>query len=118
MLDTLTSSTAGSLFFLLLAATLEVLGDAFFQSGLHRSTGPARVLPFIAGAASLILYGAMVNVPRWNFGKLLGVYVALFFLVAQIVAWVRFDEIPAPRMILGGAFILAGGAILGLGRVS
>jgi drug/metabolite transporter superfamily protein YnfA len=118
MLDALTSSTAGSFFFLLLAATLEVLGDSFFQSGLHRTTGPARILPLIAGTVSLVLYGAMVNAPRWNFGKLLGVYGALFFLMAQIVAWVRFHEIPAPRMIWGGAFILIGGAILGLGRVS
>jgi small multidrug resistance family-3 protein len=118
MFDALTSSTAGSFFFLLLAAALEVLGDSFFQSGLHRTTGPARILPFIAGTVALILYGAMLNAPRWNFGKLLGVYVALFFLMAQIVAWVRFHEIPAPRMIWGGAFILMGGAILGLGRVS
>jgi hypothetical protein len=57
----------------LLAATLEVLGDSFFQSGLQRTTGPARILPFIAGTVSLVLYGAMVNAPRWNFGKLLGV---------------------------------------------
>jgi drug/metabolite transporter superfamily protein YnfA len=118
MLDALTSSTAGSFFFLLLAASLEVLGDSFFQSGLHRTTGSARILPVIAGTVSLILYGAMVNAPRWNFGKLLGVYGALFFLVAQIVAWVRFHEIPAPRMIWGGAFFFIGGAILGLGRAS
>jgi hypothetical protein len=118
MFDALTSSTAGSFFFLLLAAALEVLGDSFFQSGLHRTTGLARILPFLAGTVALILYGAMLNAPRWNFGKLLGVYVALFFLMAQIVAWVRFHEIPAPRMIWGGAFILLGGAILGLGRVS
>jgi drug/metabolite transporter superfamily protein YnfA len=118
MLDALTSSTAGSFFFLVLAATLEVLGDSFFQSGLHRMTGPARILPVVAGAVSLILYGTLVNAPRWNFGKLLGVYSAVFFLVAQIVAWVRFHEIPAPRMIWGGAFILIGGAILGLGRAS
>jgi hypothetical protein len=118
MLDALTSSTAGSFFFLLLAAALEVLGDSFFQSGLHRTTGSARILPLIAGTVALILYGATINTPRWNFGKLLGVYVALFFLMAQIVAWVRFHEIPAPRMIWGGAFILIGGAILGLGRVS
>jgi small multidrug resistance family-3 protein len=118
MLDALTSSTAGSFFFLLLAATLEVLGDSFFQSGLHRTTGSARILPVIAGTVSLILYGAVVNGPRWNFGKLLGVYAALFFLVAQIVAWVRFHEIPAPRTIWGGAFFLIGAAILGLGRAS
>jgi hypothetical protein len=118
MLDALTSSTAGAFLVLLLAATLEVLGDAFFQSGLHRTTGFARILPFIAGAAVLTLYGLMVNVPRWNFGKLLGIYIAFFFLVAQLVAWLRFNEIPTPRILLGGFFIVFGGAIIGWGRIS
>jgi small multidrug resistance family-3 protein len=118
VLNGLTSSTGGAFLFLLLAATLEVLGDSFFQSGLHRATGLARILPFIAGAAALILYGVMVNLPRLNFGKLLGVYAAFIFLVAQIVAWLRFSEVPSPRILLGGSFILVGGAIIGLGRFS
>jgi len=118
VLNGLTSSTGGAFLFLLLAAILEVLGDSFFQSGLHRATGLARILPFIVGAAALVLYGVMVNLPRWNFGKLLGVYIAFFFLVAQIVAWLRFSEVPTPRILLGGSFILVGGAIIGWGRIS
>jgi hypothetical protein len=118
VLNGLTSSTGGAFLFLLLAAILEVLGDSFFQSGLHRATGLARILPFIVGAAALVLYGVMVNLPRWNFGKLLGVYVTFVFLVAQIVAWLRFSEVPTPRILLGGSFILVGGAIIGLGRIA
>jgi hypothetical protein len=112
-----TSSLGGALSFLLLAATLEVLGDAFFQSALHRAAGLARVLPFVAGTGALVLYGVMVNLPRWNFGKLLGVYITFFFLTSQIVAWLRFSEVPTPRILLGGSFILVGGAIIGLGRI-
>jgi drug/metabolite transporter (DMT)-like permease len=118
MLDGLTSSTGGALLVLLLAAALEVLGDSFFQSGLHRATGTARILPFVVGAAVLALYGLMVNIPRWDFGKLLGVYIAFFFLVAQLVAWLRFNEVPTPRILLGGFFIVCGGAIIGWGRIS
>jgi hypothetical protein len=118
VLNGLISSTGGAFLFLLLAAILEVLGDSFFQSGLHRAAGLARILPFITGAIGLILYGVMVNLPRWNFGKLLGVYVAFVFLVAQLVAWLRFSEVPTPRILLGGSFILVGGAIIGLGRIS
>jgi hypothetical protein len=118
MLDGLTSSTGGALLFLFLAATLEVLGDAFFQSGLHRTVGIARIFPFLAGAIALVLYGLMVNLPRWNFGKLLGVYVGFVFLVAQILAWLRFNEVPTPRILLGGSFILFGSAIIGWGRIS
>jgi drug/metabolite transporter (DMT)-like permease len=118
ILDTLTSSTGGAIFFLLLAATLEVFGDAFFQSGLHRTVGLARVLLFVTGAVVLALYGLMVNLPRWNFGKLLGVYIVFFFLMAQLVAWLRFNEIPTPRILLGGFFIVLGGAIIGWERIS
>jgi drug/metabolite transporter (DMT)-like permease len=118
MFDTLTSSTVGAFLLLLLAATLEVVGDSFFQSGLRQTAGLARTLLFVTGAGALILYGVLVNLPRWNFGKLLGVYIAFFFLAAQIVAWLRFREIPTPRILFGGSFILVGGLIIGLGRIS
>ena len=118
ILDTMTSSAGGAILLLVLAATLEVFGDAFFQSGLHRTVGLARVLPFVTGAFVLALYGWMVNLARWNFGKLLGVYIVFFFLMAQLVAWLRFNEVPTPRILLGGFFVVLGGAIIGWGRIS
>jgi hypothetical protein len=115
MLDGLTSGARGALLLLLVAAAFEVLGNAFFHSGLHRTAGLARVLPFLAGCAALVLYGMTVNLPGRISGKLLGGSIAFFFLLAQIVACLRFEEIPTPRILVAGSFILAGGAIMGWG---
>ena len=97
---------------LVIAASLEVFGDACFQSGLYRSTGSAKALWFCGGVAVLAGYGLFVNLPQWDFGKLLGVYVALFFVVAQIVAKVRFHQTPTTPIYAGGALIVAGGLVI------
>jgi hypothetical protein len=103
----------GTVFLLLLvAATLEVLGDALFQSAVHRSSGWSRWLLLAAGGGTLSLYGLGVNLPRWDFGKLLGVYVVFFFVVAQIVARVRFNQPISLPTLAGGFMIVAGGAII------
>jgi drug/metabolite transporter (DMT)-like permease len=47
-----------------------------------------------------------------DFGKLLGVYVTLFFLVAQLIAWIFFHETPSRAVVAGGALILSGGAVI------
>lgn len=97
---------------LVAAALLEALGDSLFQSGLYRTSGATRALSFAAAAAVLALYGLMVNLPRWDFGKLLGVYVVFFFLVAQILAKVRFNQSPTPPILLGGSLIILGGLVI------
>ncbi len=76
----------------------------------------ARVLAFVAGALVLAIYGSLVNVPRWHFGRLIGAYVVLFFIVAQIVARVRFGQSPTPSIYVGGALIAAGGLVIALWR--
>ena len=84
-----------------------------FQSGLHRSGGALRALFLLSGVVVLGLYGFTVNIPRWDFGKLLGIYVVMFFLVAQILANVRFNQAPTAPIYLGGALIVAGGLVIG-----
>ena len=107
------ASLPGSPFvFLCIAALLEVLGDSFFQSALHRSSGLVRFAFLFFGVVVLTLYGVIVNVPEWDFGKLLGAYVAFFFLAAQVVAWLRFRQHPSVPTLVGGALIVIGGAIL------
>ena len=106
------ASPIGSAVVLILAATLEVLGDSFFQSGLYRSTGTHRLLWFGLGLVVLGSYGLCVNLPQWDFGKLLGAYVALFFVIAQVVAKVRFHQSPDKAIVVGGALIVAGGLVI------
>ncbi len=100
------------LLLLLMAAILEVLGDSSFQTALHRSTGVWRWIWLIGGTITLSAYGLMVNIPTWNFGRLLGVYVVFFFVVAQVVARIRFQQPPAPAILVGGSLIVTGGLII------
>jgi small multidrug resistance family-3 protein len=111
-LDRLVAHPLGAAAALSLAAFLEVYGDSFFQTSFYRSSGVGRIAPFLAGAAVLAVYGSVVNVPRWDFGKLLGVYVALFFVMAQVVAKVRFGQSPTAPVYAGGALIVAGGMVI------
>ncbi len=111
-LDRLAANPLGAFAVLGLAAFLEAFGDTFFQISFYRSTGWGRVLAFGAGAVVLAAYGSVVNVPRWDFGKLLGVYVVLFFLMAQLLAKVRFGQDPTAPIYAGGTLIVAGGLVI------
>ena len=102
----------GAYALLLLAATLEVGGDALVRLGLHGGQAASRLGFFIAGAAVLFLYGVTVNAPAWDFGRLLGVYVTLFFVVAQVVNFAVFHVKPGAPILAGGALIVAGGLLM------
>jgi hypothetical protein len=45
---------------------------------------------------------------------LIGAYVAIFFMVGQIINLVIFRTLPTLPIIVGGLFILTGGAIITL----
>jgi hypothetical protein len=98
---------------LLSAAALEAGGDALVRVGLH-SPPLNRAAFFAAGAVVLFAYGVTVNSPPWDFGKLLGVYVTLFFVVAQVINIVFFRVWPDLPIYVGGAFIVAGGLLITL----
>jgi drug/metabolite transporter superfamily protein YnfA len=104
-----------SMVLLFVAAALESGGDALMRSGIHGRTMIQRSLFFVAGGLILTAYGCVVNAPPWQFGRLLGVYVTIFFLVAQSIAWLAFAEKPSASIILGGALIIAGGLVVSLG---
>jgi small multidrug resistance family-3 protein len=101
---------------LLLAAVLEAGGDALVRVGLHASSLWTRAALLASGAVVLFAYGCSVNVPQWDFGRLLGIYVVFFFVVAQAISWLVFHQPPTRPVYLGGAFIVLGGVILSLGR--
>jgi drug/metabolite transporter superfamily protein YnfA len=92
---------------LVVAAALEVGGDALIRVGLRSSS-----YSIAAGAASLFAYGIVVNKSGLDFNQLMGVYIAVFFMVSQVISFVLFKQIPDDRMIVGGGFIVAGGLLI------
>jgi small multidrug resistance family-3 protein len=105
-----------SLAVLALAAILEAGGDALVRNGLHAPALPARIGFMALGAVVLFAYGVTVNLPSWDFGRLLGVYVALFFLVAQIINFFAFGVKPGLPIFLGGGLIICGGVVMTVWR--
>jgi len=101
-----------TLVLLLVAAVLEAGGDALVRLGLQASALPDRLLLYALGGVALFAYGYTVNAPPWTFGRLLGVYVVLFFLVAQIISSVMFHQPPTRAIWIGGAMVLAGGVVM------
>ena len=94
--------------FLILAALLEVGGDALIRGGLQRRGVPL----LLAGAATLVVYGFMVNMTKLDFSRLMGLYIVLFFLVAQTVALLFFRESIDRAVMVGGSFVVLGGVIM------
>ena len=115
-IDRLVTNPLGTLAVLLTAAFLEAWGDSLLQTSFYRAAGAGRILSFLAGAAVLAVYGSMVNVPRWEFGKLIGIYVAMFFVAAQVIAKVRFGQNPTVPVCAGGALIIGGGLLIAFWR--
>ncbi len=100
--------------FLLAAAALEVGGDAIIRKGLRGSGLPV----VLAGCVALACYGVVVNLVRWDFSRLLGVYVAFFAVVSVLTGRFVFKEsIPATTW-LGLAIVVLGGTVIQFGHKS
>ena len=92
---------------LIFASTLEVVGDALIRLGLGGAT-----YAMAAGALTLFAYGLVVNTSGLDFNRLMGVYIAIFFVVSQVISFILFKQIPNDRILLGGGFIVAGGLLI------
>ncbi len=95
----------------LAAAVLEVGGDAIVRKGLRGGGWPV----VLAGGALLAAYGIVVNLVRWDFSKLLGVYVAVFAVVSVLTGKFLFGEDVPATTWAGLGIILVGGAVIQLG---
>ncbi len=93
------------------AAILEVGGDAVVRKGL-RGSG---LIIIMVGFAMLGCYGVVVNVVRWDFSKLLGVYVAIFALISILFGHFVFKEPIPPATWIGLVVIIGGGMIIQFG---
>ena len=97
-----------NLLILLTAIVLELCGDASIRISLRSG----RWWLFVSGAALLISYGTLVSFPDWTFSRTMGVYIAIFFIVSQIVAVVLLrEQIKLPTLV-GGTMIVSGGLVI------
>ena len=96
-----------ALIILIIASGLEVGGDALIRLGLGGAT-----YAMAAGALTLFAYGLVVNKCGLDFNRLMGVYIAIFFLVSQVISFILFKQIPDDRILLGGGFIVTGGLLI------
>lgn len=101
---------------LVFATTLEAGGDAIIRIGLRPHTAPVRLLLMSGGAVALYSYGLILNLAPLDWGRLIGAYVATFFVVGQIINLAAFRTAPTLPIVVGGLFILMGGAIITLWR--
>jgi len=95
----------------ILAAALEVGGDALIRHGL-RTRG---FLLIAAGFLVLGAYGLMVNLVRWDFSRLLGVYVAVFAVISILSGRFLFKEAIPASTWSGLALIVLGGLVIQFG---
>jgi small multidrug resistance family-3 protein len=94
------------------AAILEVGGDAVIRKGLRGG-----IVWFIfAGFLMLGCYGVVVNTVKWDFSRLLGVYVAVFAVVSVLAGRFVFKETIPVSTWLGLAIIVIGGAVIQAGH--
>jgi small multidrug resistance family-3 protein len=99
-------------FIFVVAAMLEVGGDAIIRRGLRGH----RISLVLAGCVALCGYGLLVNSVKWDFSKLLGIYVGFFALVSVLFGWIVFREKIPPSTWLGLALIMAGCMVIQFGQ--
>lgn len=99
-------------FVFIAAAILEVGGDAVVRKGL-RGSG---LIVILIGFAMLGCYGVVVNMVKWDFSKLLGVYVAIFAVISILFGRYVFKEPIPPATWIGLCVIICGGMIIQFGN--
>ncbi len=97
---------------LILATSLEAGGDAVIRIGLKPHDLAARAGLMLAGGAILYGYGLTLNLAPLDWGRLIGAYVATFFVVAQLINLIVFKTAPTLPIVVGGLLIVAGGGVM------
>lgn len=103
-----------ALTFLAVATVLEVSGDAVVRISLQNHAGVtvARVALFALGALLVFGYSTLLNLAPLEFREVVGLYIATLFIVWQIVNFAFFRTTPTVPVVVGGALIVVGGAIV------
>lgn len=110
MLDTL--KHIHPIFFLIVATTIEVSGDAIIRVGLYHHAGTYRLLLFVMGMLLLFGYGFFLNLAPVEFRQVVGLYIATLFVVWQVINVAFFRTLPTVPILVGGVLIVAGGLVV------
>jgi len=97
---------------LLIATVLEASGDAIIRLGIYHHVGLIRIGLFLGGTALLFGYGSFLNLAPLDFGRVVGLYIATLFVVWQVINLIAFRSFPTMPILVGGALVIAGGAII------
>ena len=97
---------------LIVATSLEASGDAIIRIGLRSGPVPSRAILMPLGGIILYGYGLTLNLAPLDWGRLIGAYVATFFVVGQAINVIFFQTWPTIPIYVGGAFIITGGLVI------
>lgn len=97
---------------LMIATSLEVTGDALVRIGISRDVVAVKSVYFLAGAVLLFGYGFTLNTAPLEFHKVVGIYIAILFIVWQVISFLIFRSVPTVPILIGGSLIVAGGLIV------
>lgn len=92
----------------LFSALLEIGGDALIRKGLKEQG----ILLIVLGFLALGGYGLVVNLVKWDFSRLLGVYVSVFALLSVLAGRFIFKENIQPMTWFGLILIIMGGLVI------
>ena len=108
------TGTLQAIAFLIAATLMEVSGDALIRIALHDHAGLnfIRLGLFALGAALVFGYGTFVNLAPLEFRDVVGLYIAVLFIMWQVINFAFFRTLPTIPIMIGGAMIVAGGAIV------
>jgi hypothetical protein len=98
--------------FLIVATSLETVGDAIIRIGIGQTAWLQRSALFLGGAALLFGYGFCLNLAPVEFSRVVGLYIVTLFIVWQITTFVVFGTLPTVPVLLGGLLIVAGGLVV------
>jgi small multidrug resistance family-3 protein len=102
--------------FVLAATTFEAFGDAVIRRALNHPAPWTRAGLFALGGSLLMAYGTSLNLAPVEFATVTGLYVAMLFVMFQVVNALLFQEVPSPAVLIGGGLIVSGGLVVFLGR--
>ena len=77
-------------------------GEAVIRKGLRGSS----LIVVLVGYFMLGFYGVVVNIVKWDFSKLLGVYVAVFAVISILFSKYVFNEKISNTILIGLVLII------------